>query len=175
MKYPSKLLAALSISLLLILGACGSGSDDTGSTGDTESQSGGDQSEGDDQANDPQGAAQILADADCRQYVNAFSSFGNSTPGTDNVQSLQDVAGFFEEVADSVPNEISDDFKKVAGAYRTFADAMSGLDLTNPSAGQFNPDSLAGLEQASREFDAPEFQQAVENIETFLEENCVAN
>lgn len=155
---------------VMVLTACGNGdepeNDDvsvtepTADAGDASPDAGGD------------GAS--LTDADCRQYAEAFQNIPNATD-PESLDSIGDLADILDEAADQVPNEISDDFRVIADAYRSFSDAMGDLDfdLTDPeSMAAMGPEDIAALEEAGQAFDSEEIETAGQNIDAFLAENC---
>ncbi len=111
---------------------------------------------------------------ECAAFVEAFSkasaAVGSSVSGGD-AGDLEDVAAYFDEVADHVPDEIADDFKVFADAYAEFAQALadSGIDMNNP-----DPSAFEALAPAFEAFSAPEVQKASENIQAWSEANCSA-
>lgn len=123
---------------------------------------------------DGDGGSASLTDAECRQYAEAFQDIPSATD-PDSLDSIGDLADILDEAADEVPDEISDDFRVIADAYRSFSDAMSDLDLdfTDPeSMAAMGPEDIAALEEAGRAFDSEEIEAAGQNIDAFLAENC---
>lgn len=150
-------LTAVLATAVLLMGAC----------------AGGDAAGGDDGGAAGSGS-RVLADSDCRRYVEAFRRSPQVSDPT-SVEAMTEVADVLDEAADGVPNQVSEDFRTVAGAYREFADAMGSLDLdfSDPgSMASLSSEDLAGLQAASQVMSSEEVRQAVGNIDTFLDENC---
>ena len=123
---------------------------------------------------DADGDGASLTDADCRQYAEAFQNIPDATD-PESLDSIGDLADILDEAADQVPDEISDDFRVIADAYRSFSDAMADLDfdLTDPeSMAAMGPEDIAALEEAGQAFDSEEIETAGQNIDAFLAENC---
>lgn len=163
----SALLAVLAAALM-VLAACGGGADETAVSEPTdaaspEAETGGEGS----------GLA-TLTDSDCRQYAQAFEDVP-SIADPDSLDSIGQLADVLDDAADRVPNEISDDFRVLADAYREFSATMGSLnvDFTDPdSMAALGPEELAALQQAGEAFSSPEFEEAARNIEAFVRENC---
>lgn len=153
------------VAAMLALGACGGAeSEDAGEPGEAVS---------DDTGSNLTDLGAVT-DSDCRQYIQAFGESPNITnPGS--LDSIDQVAGLLESAAEKVPNEIRDDFRTVAGAYRSFADALGGtdVDLTDPSSmAAMSADDLAALQAASGQMGSAEVTAALDDIDAFLSENC---
>jgi hypothetical protein len=87
--------------------------------------------------------------------------------------SFTKIAEFMESVADKVPNEVSDDFRTLGNAYRTFAEGAGDLDFTNPSAiASITPEQLQRMEESLAKLDTEEVRTAAANIEKFVQEHC---
>lgn len=163
----SAVLAVLAVAMLT-LAACGGGEDpdDTAITDPTPTPTETD--------TDTDGEIAALTDADCQQYAEAFQGVPNiADPGS--MDSIGELAEVLDDAADRVPNEISDDFRTVANAYREFTNALgdSDIDFADPeSAAAMGPEDIAALQEAAAAFDSEELQTATQNIQEFLTENC---
>lgn len=116
----------------------------------------------------------VLTDSDCRRYAQAFDEVP-SDAGPGNVEGLQQAADSFNEAADTVPNEVSGDFRVIADAFGQFADALNevGLDPNDPQAmAELDEEDLQALQSATSNMSEPAVQQAASNVTTFLEQNC---
>lgn len=163
---PRSVVLAVLAAAMMVLAACGGGDDtDTDDTAVTE-PGGPDDGGG-------RGLA-ALTDADCRQYAQAFES-APTISDPENMDSIGELAEILDDAADRVPNEISDDFRTLASAYRDFSDALGDLDLDfdDPAAvAALGPEDFAALEAAGAALDSAELEEAASNIEAFLTENC---
>jgi hypothetical protein len=83
---------------------------------------------------------------------------------------VDSAAEVFDELADRVPEEIREDYQVLADNFREFADALEGVDLASGETP--SPETLAKLQEAAASMDQPEVQQASENIEAWVQENC---
>lgn len=165
----STVLAVLAAAML-VLTACGGGEPEDEDVSVTEPTT-----DADDASPDAGGdGSAALTDADCRQYAEAFQNIPDATD-PDSIDSIGDLADILDEAADEVPDEISDDFRVIADAYRSFSDAMGDLDfdITDPeSMAAMGPEDIAALEEAGQAFDSEEIETAGQNIDAFLRENC---
>lgn len=155
-------LLAVLAAMALVASACSNGGDGNGSTSGSDSESVG-SSEG-----------SALTDSDCRRYAEAFDEVP-SDAGPGNVEGLQQAADSFNEAADTVPNEVSGDFRVIADAFGQFADALNevGLDPNDPQAmAEMDEEDLQALQSATSNMSDPAVQQAASNVTTFLEQNC---
>lgn len=119
----------------------------------------------------PQAGA--LADEDCLEYANSFAGFTPDPNQPLSSSSFTKIAEFMEGVADKVPNEISDDFRTLASAYRNFAEGAGDLDFSNPEAiAGITPEQLQRMEESLKKLDTEEVRTAAANIEKFVQEHC---
>lgn len=162
--FPLAVLAALAV---LLLAACGGGTDSAEEAGGT------DDAGGDVPADGGDGAA-LLTDAECRQYAEAFQQVP-AISDPDSMEGITDLADVLEDAAGRMPEDVADDFRVIADAYRDFGDALAELDVdvSDPqSMAALTADDMAQLEEASQTMGSAEVQEASENINAFLTENC---
>lgn len=175
-------LLAVLAALLLTLAACGGddGGDDLADIAAEESDPGpegdaGDVAEDDDKSGQGGDSAEeglaALTNEDCAALYAGIASAASAFGGTEGGD-LQDVAQYFEEIADEVPEEIKGDFETFAAAYSEFAQAAAdaGIDFSDPDS--MTPEALQELGAAAEAFNDPEVQEASERISTFAEETC---
>lgn len=168
-RFPSSPLLAVLVAAMLLLAACGNGGSNQTDTDEASMA----ESTGAETGDADRGIA-ALTDADCRQYARAFQE-APAVTDPDSLDSIADLADILDDAADRVPNEISDDFRVLADAYRSFSDAMGDLDLdfNDPaSMAALGPEDFEALEEAGQSFDSDELEEATANIEAFLTENC---
>lgn len=164
----SAVLAVVAAAMMMLAACGGEDPDDTAITDPTPTPT-----EADTDA-EADGEIAALTDADCQQYAEAFQDVPNVTDPS-SLDSIGELAEVLDEAADRVPNEISDDFRTLADAYREFTNALgdSDIDFTDPeSAAAMGPEDIAALQEAGEAFNSEELQTATQNIQAFLTENC---
>lgn len=97
------------------------------------------------------------------QFAEAFQAAGGGTGD------LSTYADAFDELADAAPDAIADDVEVIAASIGKYAEALKDIDLTSgtPSA-----EDLQKLQEISASFDNAELEQASDNIEAWVEDNC---
>ena len=148
--------------------ACGGGDDDEAvDTTTTEDGGGSDSGTTDVDLSDFTGECAAFAEA----FAGAGTAIGSAFSGTGG-DDLEQVADYFSEVADRLPDEISDDFEVFAAAYSDFASAMAEADIDFSDPSSVDPDKLSELESISEAFSSAEVQEASANIEAYISANC---
>lgn len=163
---PRSAVLAVLAAAMMMLAACDGGEDpdDTAITDPTPTPT----------EADTDGEIAALTDADCQQYAEAFQDVPNIAD-PNSLDSIGELAEVLDDAADRVPNEISDDFRTLADAYREFTNALadSNIDFSDPdSAAAMGPEDIAALQEAGEAFSSEELQTATQNIQEFLTENC---
>jgi hypothetical protein len=110
-----------------------------------------------------------FASEDCLELAGIGAKFGESLSGTGN---LEDVEGFFQQLADKAPDEIKDDLLVLAGAMAEYAEAFKDVDMSSAAAG--DPETIKKLQELAGKFDDAKYTQASQNIQSWAEENCGA-
>ena len=177
---------AVLAALLLVLAACG-GDDGGESIEDVaadEADPGADGDAGDvanDEAKQDSGsgdggevdedALAALTNEDCAALYAGIASAAAAFGGTEG-EDLNDVASYYEEIADKVPEDIKADFEVFAAAFSEFAEAAAdaGVDFSDPST--MTPEALQEMGEAAEALNDPEVQEASQRISTFAEETC---
>lgn len=119
------------------------------------------------------GSPGALADADCQEYANSFAGVSPDPNNPASFADLAEIADSMEKIAEKVPNEISDDFRVLAGAYRKFAEGLGTLDFSDPSSfANVTPEELQRMEESLKSLDQEEVRTAAANIEKFVKEHC---
>ncbi|MEX2619508.1 MAG: hypothetical protein WD250_04745 [Egibacteraceae bacterium] len=116
----------------------------------------------------------VLTAEDCQRYVGAFQQAG-AVNDPSHAEAVGQVAGILDDGADRVPDEISDDFRVMAGAYQGFADALQDMNTDFADLGslsELDPEDLTALDAANRALNTPQVQDAAANIDAFLTEHC---
>ena len=166
--------SALALTMVLALGvtACGGGDDeDSADTTTTEEETTTTEGSGDDGGGTDLGAFS----GECEEFYEAFANAGTAVGEAfsgGGEGDLEEVAAYFAEVADDMPDEIADDFEIFAAAYGEFAQALadSGIDLENMQ--EADPEAMAALQPALEAFSSAEVQEASNNIQAYVEANC---
>ncbi len=112
-----------------------------------------------------------LASGECADLVESgqklSEAFGAGTFADDD---LDDVSRFFDEFAESAPEEIRADFLILAKAWEVYADVLPDLQV-DPGETP-DPAALAKLQQAIASIDQEEFAAATQRINAWTTENC---
>jgi hypothetical protein len=111
-----------------------------------------------------------LANEDCRELASISASLSQAFSGGGTADWDQYVT-FLNELADKAPDEIADDFAVLADAYAKIADALGGMDLSDPNATP-TPEQLAALTKLGQELDQAKLTEATTNISTWMSQNC---
>ena len=143
------------------LAACGG--DDDPSTEETTTTAPSGEGSTDDPTLDFGGECEEFSQA----FVDASQAVGNALSGGSD--DIEEVASYFEEVTENLPEEIQDDFGVFAEAYTEFARAMADSDIDPQAA---DPEALAELQEIMSEFSSAEVQEASSNIQAYITENC---
>jgi len=164
-------LAALLLAAFALLAAGGGGddSDEASDAADTtvvETDSMDDTDDTDTTATATGDADEVLG-GECAEFAGLGAKLQSAFGVGGDVDSASEV---FDELADRVPEEIRDDYRVLADNFRQFADALEGVDLTSGETP--SPETLAKLQEAAAAMDQPEIQQASDNIEAWVQENC---
>jgi hypothetical protein len=168
--------AAVAAVAVLLLAACG-GSDDTssgtdGGNGSSSNGSNGMSGNGMSGGSVPRVGEDIEIGGfkagfeDCSKLAGAY--------GAVSVGAFMDLfGGGEEEPADfgdvSIPSELADDFRTLENAYAELNAQLGGRSLLDVIS---DPELAEELDRLGSPAEAPEVQQANENIFKFLEENC---
>jgi hypothetical protein len=171
--------AAVALTLLAGMSACG---DDGGGDGDEASATtSGTEDEGsgneDESSGDDVDVDSAFVGEECEEFSEAFINAGASLGGAfggGGDEDLEDVAGYFEEISDNVPDEIGDAFETYAEAFAAYARALADADVDLSDPSNIDPEDAQALAAAGEAFSEPEVQEASEAITTYVSENCGA-
>lgn len=100
-------------------------------------------------------------------FASILGTSGSFMGGITDSQT-QDLQDEIDRLQDSVPQELRDDFATVATAYEDLMTVFSGADASDYLDEGFQKK----LEEASKSMDSPKVTAAMDNIETYFEENC---
>ena len=104
----------------------------------------------------------------CQEFAQVGTKISEALSGTGG-SNLQDAKAAFDELTAAAPDEIKDDFQVIADAYGKMADALQGVDLSNPNP---DPATLAKLTKLGQELNQAKLTQASTNISNWARDNC---
>ena len=91
---------------------------------------------------------------------------------TGGVDTLEEAAEAFDEMADAAPSEIRADMRILAEAYAEYVSIMAGANF-NPASGQApSAEAMQKLQEAAEKFDDEEFKAASERVTKWFAEEC---
>ena len=167
-------IAVVALSALVLVGAGCGGDDEEASDTTTLTDTTTDDTTNDDTTTDETDSGDSdfdLASGECAELVEAGTklseAFGAAGSGTED---LDDVSTFFDEFADSAPEEIRADFQILADAWDEYAEILPELQV-DPGETP-DPEALAKLQQALASIDQQEVAAASQRISAWAEENC---
>ena len=140
---------------------------DADNDGDNDGDNGGDNGDGD---NDGDLGLNVF-DEDCRFVLAGGSDFAN--PLAAGAGDFDAVADVWQQIADRAPDEIKGEMQILADALTEFANILSGIDLTDPSA-LTDPDTQAAFANLEDAVDTERLEQATDAVNAWFEENCAA-
>ena len=112
-----------------------------------------------------------FASGECAELIEASTKLSEAfgATGSADVDS-DDISTFFDEFAESAPEEIRADFQVLADAWEVYADLLPDLQV---EPGQTpDPEALAELQQALASVDQQEVSAASQRISTWASTNC---
>ena len=112
-----------------------------------------------------------MFDEDCRFVLAGGSDFAN--PLAAGAGDFDAVADVWQQIADRAPDEIKGEMQILADALTEFANILSGIDLTDPSA-LTDPDTQAAFANLEDAVDTERLEQATDAVNAWFEENCAA-
>ena len=174
---PMALLAALA----LVMAACGDDDESAGGDDQAATDDGGGAADGGAGPDEAEDAAENAAEDVIGSELGEECSFLGEFAGTgleeafdpaelfggENVgEAFSALSDQFDEVASRAPEEIRDSFETLADGMSEFAEAIEGVDLTDPS--QRDQEALEAFSQGPGE----EFEAAAADVEAWMQENC---
>ncbi len=162
--------------LALVLVGAGCGGDDDESASDTTTLTDTTTDDDDDGRHDYATTTTTddlgdLASGECADLVESGQKLSQALgSGTPTGEDFDDVSQFFDEFADSAPEEIRADFQVLAEAWEVYAEVLPDLQVEPGETP--DPEALAKLQQATASIDQEEFAAASERINAWTTENC---
>jgi hypothetical protein len=168
-------LSILVLAVALVAAGCG-GDDDSSSASDdttieetlTEETTTDEETTTEETTDETTDLSGVLEDEDCLALASAGSAFAQAFSGTGTSEDAE----AFQELADSVPDEIKADVQVLAEAFATYSEELQDIGLeagATPTAEQ-----LQQLQAALASIDQTEVTAASERLGTWAEENCTS-
>jgi hypothetical protein len=165
-------LSILVLAVALVAAGCG-GDDDSSASDDrtieetlTEDTTTDEETTTEDTSDDTTDLSGVLDDEDCLALASAGATFAQAFTGT----SSEADAEAFQELADSVPDEIRADVRVLAEAFAAYSDELRDIGIeagTTPTAEQ-----LQQLQAALASIDQAEVTAASERLGQWADDNC---
>jgi hypothetical protein len=115
-------------------------------------------------------AATGIADKDCVELATVGAKFSEALGASGQNPNYAATTKFFDELVDKAPDEIKDDLRTVATAWKEIATQLQDLNL---QSGQTpSPEAIAKLQAIGAKFDTPKLQQASKNIQAWADQHC---
>lgn len=188
MSMTKKLLALLCALALVGATACGNGDDSTDTAAqdvdaeqeatraDDEDTDATDEDDAtDDDADDQGGNGEFTGDlGECMELSGALMGLmflpmvGMFGMEDEEIREMEEEMAQF---GGSVPSELEDDIEVINDAFDSFLSEAGDFDFDD-EMDMFDPEVTERMEAAAEELESPEVQEAFENLEAFLEENC---
>jgi ABC-type glycerol-3-phosphate transport system substrate-binding protein len=112
-----------------------------------------------------------LASGECAELIEAGTKLSEAFGAAGSADSdFDDVSTFFDEFADSAPEEIRADFQILADAWDEYAEIVPELQVEPGETP--DPEALAKLQQALASIDQQEVAAASQRISAWAEANC---
>ena len=173
---------ALTIAVVLVLALAGfgcGGGDDTASDTDTVATETTDgtttdttdetttETDDTDETDDTEGS---FATEECTELATAAASFSQAFAGAGTSGDVDETEAFFDEFADSAPEEIRDDLRVLAAAYAEYAEVLEDADIDPGEV----PDAraIAALQAALARIDQEGVTEASANVSAWATANC---
>ena len=142
---------------VLLMTACGGGSDDESASSSSAAAS---SSAAESSSAAPESDSEFCTEAtQINERITTSLSEADSASLSDNLQTISDEISAVEP-----PAEIADDWNNLAGALGKAADALEGVDLTDPEQAAQAQAELGNLQT--------ELGDAGTNVETYLRDQC---
>lgn len=113
----------------------------------------------------------ILSDEECFQAAQAMASAFSGGIGA--TVEPGDIADAFDQLGAAAPSEIADDLSFVGDTLSDFYGELedAGVDFNDPSTFS-DPDLAQAIIEAGESLDTDAFNEALENVEAWFNENC---
>lgn len=164
-------LSILVLAVALVAAGCGGDDDSSSASDDTtieETLGLTEDTTTDETTDDTTDLSGVLEDEDCLALASAGSAFAQAFTGTSSAEDAE----AFQELADSVPDEIKADVQVLAEAFATYSEELQDIGLeagATPTA-----DQLQQLQAALASIDQAEVTAASERLGQWAQENCTS-
>lgn len=173
---------ALALTATIVLGiglaACGGDDSDDGDAALATEEASSEDSSSDDGGSSDDGTVEIDDVAglsgECEElvaaYAQASTGLGSLMSGTGT--DFNEIAAYFNELADELPDEIADDFEVFGEVYARVGRTLEAAGIDAEDMAGADPATMQALTAALDGLDDPAIQEAAENISAFMEETC---
>ena len=107
----------------------------------------------------------------CGELANLGQTLSTALTGTGG-ENISKIADTMKAFADQAPDDLKSAFQTYADTFTKIADALKGVDMSNPTA--MDPAALAKLSQLGSSMDTAALTEAATKISTWVAENCHA-
>lgn len=169
---------AICLLLMLTMAACGGSDDEAGDT-DTTATTTATTEAAPTTRDDSQGSSGPSTDCmTLLQWATDSVTAQNAAfaGGGPNAVGMEYTADYFQAFADQAPDAIQRDMKTFADAFEAFFEELEALDIDFTDPDQLlalSQSDIETLEAAAEQLEAPEVEQALDNIELYFESECV--
>lgn len=165
-KKKGAVLASVLVAGLMLMGtACGGSSkssDSASSSGDSSSATTAKPSSG---GGDSSKCVELFNKTE--ELSAKMDAMDTSTSG-DMAADMDSAVKTLESFTSQVPSEIRDDWKTIVSGFKSYADALDGVNFNNLT----DPATMEKLTKAGAALDDPKMQKAYDNIEAWTNKNC---
>ena len=161
-------LASVFVSALMLFGGACGGSSDKGS--DTSGNSGDPSSVTTDKSGSNASSCADLFNVSEELSTRLDAMSTAISEGTSNSISAEMIAmaATLDSFTPSVPSDVRGDWKIIVAGFRTYADALQGVDFTNLS----DAATMEKLSAAAATMDDAKYAEASANLEAWITKNC---
>ncbi len=114
--------------------------------------------------------APVFASGKCKSLAASAAKINEQTSAATASGNLEDAAKKFQAYVDIAPSEIKGDVQTVADAFKSYAAALKGVNLTagkTPSAAD-----IQKITTAAKSFSQTKVKAAVQHIRAWVQKNC---
>jgi S-adenosylmethionine synthetase len=169
-----KLAAALLVGLAAILAGCG-GSSKTANTSAATTSAATTSAAATTTATETSGAGEtttpaIASGKNCIKLLGLSGAFAQASQAINGKSDLENVAKFYQVLADKAPSEIRPDIQVIAKVMTTYIEQLSKAHF-KPGT-QPTPAQIQALTKAAQSFNQPDVAKASAHIQAWAKKNC---
>jgi hypothetical protein len=169
--------AAVAAALILAAAGCGGSSAKTSAPATTTTAESADASgtptdttAGTDTTGSSTGTSSGTVAKGCLDFAGASSKIGQALAAGASGASTEDLKTYFSALADKAPSSVKASFQTFAEGFGKYADALKAAGFK--PGDKPTPAQIQKLQQASKEISTPEFKQASDDINAWVEGGC---